>query len=128
MNDNRHVYFRGYALVRMHQLQLQTGRKLNDKHVARLRKIFQQEGCFHYDHRHSVPVVINESLLLDALNRQHPGLHQLPKTGEDAPALRFAADVQITCLHGRHRIAAAEQILGLPDQWWIVEVFSDGKS
>ncbi|KAF2158733.1 hypothetical protein M409DRAFT_61391 [Zasmidium cellare ATCC 36951] len=125
MSDSHRVYFRGYALIRINQLQLQTGRDLNDKHVARLRKIFKLEGCLHYDHRHSVPVVINENLLLDALNRQHPGLHQLPKTGKDAPALRFAADVQIACLHGRHRIAAAEQILGLSDQWWIVEVFSD---
>ncbi|KAF2158949.1 hypothetical protein M409DRAFT_38039 [Zasmidium cellare ATCC 36951] len=127
MIDSHRTYFRGYALIRMNQLQFQTGRELNNKHVAKLRKIFQLEGCYHYDHRHSIPVIMNESLLLDALSRQHPGLDQLPTTGEEAPALRFAADVQVICLHGRHRIAAAEQTLGLLDRWWIVEVFSDGK-
>lgn len=113
--------------MKLSQLQLQTGRDPKERHVKQLLRIFKTDGCAQYDSQHSVPVVINERLLLSVLHAQHAGASYLPTIGTDAPMLRFPADTCITCLHGCRRIAAAKRFLKLQDQWWIVEVFSDGE-
>lgn len=127
------AYFLGTAKVRLRNLgfehekeDLPGARTLDDRNVARLKNIFELEGCLRLDPEHHVPAIINVEEL-NAVIQQSPEIQagQL-QSCQTPPLLEFGEKV-LTCIHGRHRIAAASKILSPRDKWWTVDFYSAGK-
>lgn len=121
---NLHQYFLGFARVELNHLRFSSGRRLNEKHVQHLHNVYQQFGCHHDDPIHSVPAVMNKDKLNAALCAQRISIASLPTSGHAPPRIDF--DVHLDCLHGKHRITAAQQFLKSRDQWWIVQIYDEG--
>ena len=103
---------------------------LDPKNVTRLLGVFKLEGCLRLNEEHHVPAIINRGAFQDALIASEVQAEKLlsPQGGDPPPELKLPADMKITCLHGKHRLAAAHQFLGPGDKWWMVSLYSDGMS
>jgi len=97
---------------------------LDEKNVARLKGIFEVEGCTRLDPENYVPVLISEEQLQDGLKVSGITKTQLLQPEKVPPILQFSPATRLECLHGKHRIAAAKQILLAGDQWWTVDLYS----
>ncbi len=122
--------YRGRAKVPIHILLSESdsqlgSRPLDPKNVARLLRIFQLEGCCRLEPEHHVPALINGQVLAAVLNdaRLQPGNLM---TCDDPPKLNI--NVPLICLHGKHRLKAANEFLDPHDKWWIVDLYLDGLS
>lgn len=128
MSTDDEFYFMGYARIPLHHLDFDSGRDIDHKNIKRLLHIFGEEGCQQDDHRHSVPVIMNSEVLVDALYARRMTLSSLRQSAADAPLLNLPPDVRIVCLHGKHRIQAAVKFLKPPYQWWTVRIYNEGKA
>ena len=123
--EERQSNYRGSAKIKLKHLQFDTTAFVDPKNVARLTQIFEIEGCHRLDLEHHVPAMISDRVLQSNLRLSNI-------TGADLmrnripPKLKLPKDVKINCLHGKHRIAAANSFLYLPDdKWWTVDLYSD---
>lgn len=100
---------------------------IDPKNVERLIQVFKLEGCLRLDLAHHIPAVINAQFLRESLRHS-----QIPETSlygrQNPPALSFPDNTYLLCLHGKHRIAAAKNILLPGDMWWTVDLYLDGQS
>ena len=79
------------------------------------------------DLEYHIPVIINNSLLRESLQKSHIVNRDLLQQNVP-PELDLPPDYSLRCLHGKHRIAAAKKFLYLPaDKWWVVDLYSDGR-
>jgi hypothetical protein len=123
-------HFRGSALIDLKHLvfesdQVPGTRALDHKNVARLVQIFELEGCHRLEPEHHVPAIISEKILSDALQRSQVSQAALLKH-DQPPRLRFDDTVRLTCLHGKHRLAAADEFLLPGDKLWVVDLYKEG--
>ena len=123
--------FYGRAKVALSNLRFEDAyihgtRPLDSSNVDRLAEIFELEGCLRLDPDHYVPAIINQNAFTKAL--QISGLPQgLPTSSSDEPQwLSLDPQSYLTCLHGRHWLAAARRFLGPSESWWVVDIYSDG--
>lgn len=96
------------------------------KNVEWLCEIFHKDTCCRLDTQNHVTAIVS---------RRH--LRQACQVGEITngdlmanntvcyPCLQFLTS-QVQCLHGRHRLKAAEQTLPPTERWWTVELNLDG--
>lgn len=122
--------FYGSAKIHLKHLvfpQLSNALTLDAKNIERLTQIFRLEGCQRLDIEHHVPAVINDDILSQCLHHSGLGLENLRRQGSP-PSLEFPENFTLECLHGKHRIAAAKDILLPGNKWWIVDLYSDGLS
>jgi hypothetical protein len=71
--------------------------------------------------------MVEQSDLDDALLASDVSAERLLSNPDNnPPALKFAASYRLICLHGRHRIVAAREILLPTDAWWTVELYLAG--
>ena len=99
---------------------------VDPKNVARLIQIFKIEGCLRLNEEHRIAAIISEGVLEKALKGSSLTQHRILAPG-DPPQLKFDGVTTIRCLHGKHRIAAAKEVLVVGDKWWVVDLYSDGK-
>lgn len=105
-----------------------SARPLDPVNVARLVASFELGGCYRTDVAYHVPGVLDVDLLHQSVI--HAGASMNDLRSKDAsvwPRLELPAGVQVRCLHGQHRVAAARQFLRGQDQWWVVDIFADSK-
>lgn len=132
--EEKHSSFRGSARIQLKHLQFEEKIEqrrsgddfhLDTKNVDRLTHIFEIEGCLRLDVDNYVPAIIGEETLQDSIRTS--GL----KDGSELldrrvpPKLRLPPALKLQCLHGRHRIAAANEFLLPGDKWWVVDLYSD---
>ncbi|KAK0247123.1 hypothetical protein LTR29_017846 [Friedmanniomyces endolithicus] len=89
-------------------------RDFDKANVDRLVNIFRLEGCQRDDPPHFVPgLIARESL--------GPEWQQLL----EPQRLSLPTSVVLRCLHGKHRILAAREVLPPHEQWWNVALYDD---
>ncbi|KAI9773394.1 MAG: hypothetical protein M1840_007609 [Geoglossum simile] len=128
----RKAHFRGSALINIKHLTFEDDRvpgtrPLDEKHVAWLVQVFELEGCDRSEEDHHIPAIVSKTTLSDALKRSSIPEDTLLKHDEPS-RLRFDDKVRLTCLCGRHRIAAADEFLLPGDKLWVIDLFDDGIS
>lgn len=130
LEAERFVKYRGTARVPLHLLCFERGelRDLNRRNVERLKTVFHSETVRRLDPRNRVPAVISQSGLDEAVAASGISAERLLNDADnDPPALHFPAGVQLTCLHGRHRVQAARETLPPTDAWWAVDLYLAGR-
>ncbi|KAF2229448.1 hypothetical protein EV356DRAFT_537224 [Viridothelium virens] len=123
----RRKYYLGSARIRLRHLcfdnEYRGGRILDRKNIARLRRVFDVEGCHRDDPEHHVPVVIDPGLLNLVRDEARVEKSALFDIQRPLPNLRLSSDIRLTCLHGQHRVEAAKEYLDASDRWWTVDFF-----
>lgn len=124
--------FRGFARVQLnalnfdHPLVQQKHRKVLQKNVRRLHKIFEKIGCLRLQEENFINAVIDDASLDDAVAVSQVSRDELLnlREGQELPLLNLR---NVECLSGLHRTEAAKAFLNDNDQWWTVRLFSKGK-
>lgn len=126
--EEKHKWFRGTARVELQNLHLEGSQRCIDwKNVARLVRVFADVGCDRLTPEHHVPVLVSEQNLETALlDAGVPLAHMLEPFHPDPPRLRFPDEVRLICLHGQHRLLAADRFLPVKDKWWTIDIYTSG--
>lgn len=117
----------GSAKVPIRNLRPERSRKrlgyedLNLKNVDRLIWSFALDKCRPFENGNRVPVVLSDTVLRRVLAQNHLNIAELQNV--PPPTLHLDDDTLLTYLHGRHRLAAAEQFLHPNEQWWGVDLY-----
>ena len=119
-------YYRGCAKVEVRHLAFESehvlgSRPLDMDNVNRLVKIFNIEGCSHFEPEHRVAAIISEEILNQSLLRSNTTQEALFDI--DPPVLIFEDNTKLLCPYGKHRLKAAEEF---GEDWWLVELYLDG--
>jgi hypothetical protein len=136
LEAERFVKYRGTARVRLEVLHFQWNepRELSQKNVERMKEIFRGDKTAYgnirrLDPRNHIPAVVEQSVLDDAILASEVSAERLLSNPDNnPPVLKFAAGYLLTCLHGRHRIEAAREVLPSTDAWWTVDLYLAGMS
>ena len=127
--QDRQKFARGRAKVNIANLEFHSDigpgqRRLDTKNVARLVGVFVKEGCLRLDSRNYIQAIIPNETLQESLQQSQLNAADLLLAGE--PKMLKLGSWKLQCLHGKHRIAAARQILDPFDQWWVVDLYIPG--
>lgn len=107
--------FKGTYKVNISSIDLtQPFRARDDRNVDRLVRIFQLEGCLMEHIQHRIPVVIRDDIWRNA--------QMDPDESMDFRKMHFPQN-SLQCLHGHHRLWAAQQHLPLDQQEWVVDIY-----
>lgn len=100
-------------------------RKIDWKIVDQLVRDFDGEGCIRDQPVNRIPAVISNSILQEGLQKLAISAEAFRATSKDKPVkLPLSEDVKLECLHGQHRILAAEEFYNnIFDRWWIVDLY-----
>ncbi len=127
LEAEKKIDFLGTARVAIGWLHFADG-FINLKHVQKLQTIFRKD-CQRIDVHNHVPAVIDPQHLARALREVNISANVLPKiVVKDIPILEFWPGFQLECLHGKHRIKAAKDVLSSSDAWWIVDFYSSSEN
>lgn len=123
----RLLKYQGTAKIDLNQISLQplVSREIDQKNVERLRDIFAKDGCQRLDIRNHVTAVVSKKHLDRACRAAGLTPEELKTCPPQYPRLLFRGH-QIQCLHGQHRLKAAEETLPPSDRWWTVDIYLDG--
>ncbi|KAI8719918.1 hypothetical protein NCS52_00774100 [Fusarium sp. LHS14.1] len=91
--------------------------------VARLKQIFELEGCNRYDPQNLITGSIAQDVLQKALVRSHLTSESLLREGEP-PILHLPPNTYVRCDQGRSRVKALVESEGL-SHWWTLKLFTD---
>ena len=117
--------FIGTARVRIDCLQFDEGRQVDSQSVKRLLRLFEETKCQRYNPDHYVPAIVNLPQLKRILRASKLNRNALKVPSEDGtwPFLNLEPSHKLICVHGKHRIRAAELFLDPDDRWWTVRLF-----
>lgn len=131
LHGERLIQYRGTARVRLESLHFEWNepRELSRKNVERLKEIFRTENVRRLEPSNHIPAVVDETVL-DAAARASEVLAEnlLSNPDNGPPFLKISPHNRLICLHGRHRIQAAREILPPTDAWWTVDLYLTGTS
>ena len=100
----KHLYFHFFGT------QISTELTLIPKNLERLTQIFKLEGCLRLDLEYYIPAIISNEMLANSFRQSHVHPKDLRRRGSP-PSLEFPDGTTILCLHGKHRIYTAKNIL-----------------
>jgi hypothetical protein len=117
--------FVGTARVDISCLEFLDSRQLDGRIVEELVSNFQQTRCRRYESENFIPVLITKAGLERALRVSNINRTDLKTPAQDGSFrfLKAAKNQKFSCIHGQHRIRAAEQFLDPRDRWWPVKLF-----
>ena len=128
LEANRRLHHQGTARVRLRSLDFPQDSfdDLDPVNVARLRSCLRR-NCCRLDVHNFIPAIIDERSLRDALEVSRLSRERLLSCPNgDIPELTFPEGFRLQCLHGRHRIEAAKDVLPPGDKWWTVDLYRSG--
>ena len=123
------IKYRGSARVNLDNLYFASNwqRELSRKNVERLKGIFRVEGVRRLELGYHVPAVVDKADLDACKEASDVSTEQLMSNSDhNLPFLNFPAQYRLICLHGRHRIQAAREILPQVEAWWTVDFYLSG--
>lgn len=127
----KRTHFCGCAKVSLHSLSFlqSSAREIDEATVDHLLSSFQLAGCLRLDPCYHVPAVIDPNFLEAALARAGATTDDLNSDDPTRwPMLELPSGAKVECLHGQHRVAAAQRYLRKNDQWWVLDLYSSGRS
>ena len=115
-------HFRGYARIRLDNIEFDSGLDPNSRNVRRLLGIFKRK-CERENPGNAISVLVGKEVLANVLQQDsHSGItHSL--IPDQLPYL----DTKVLCLHGIDRICAARKFFNLSERWWIAKIFDSGR-
>ncbi|KAL2848991.1 hypothetical protein BJX68DRAFT_276174 [Aspergillus pseudodeflectus] len=126
LTTERLLKYQGTAKIDLDQIYLQplTSREIDQKNVDRLRDIFAKDGCQRLDIRNHVTAIVSRRHLGRACQAAGLTAEELKTCQQQYVHLSFRGH-QVQCLHGQHRLKAAEETLPPFDRWWTVDLYLD---
>ena len=126
--ESKTRYLKGKARVRLSQLSFPNPiRPIDPKLVEVLKRNFKGEGCLHQDSTFSLPAIIDDDSLKLALEGLQVSADHFKAASILSPAkFELPQNIQLACLHSQHRVAAAAELLGPGDKWWLVDIYGQG--
>ncbi|THC88352.1 hypothetical protein EYZ11_012198 [Aspergillus tanneri] len=122
----RYEYFRGHAKIGLEHLEFETplygSRVFDPKNVNRLVRVFELEQCLRLEPAHHIAAIIDEEALQQAVTLSDVTQEQLTDAS-NLPWLFLPEGYRLSCLYGKHRIAAAKKFLLPGDRWWPVTLY-----
>ena len=116
-------HFRGYARVRLDDIEFDSGRDLDSRNVRRLLGVFKR-SCERENPGNAISVVVEKQIFADLPQQDlHPEATHF-FVPEQLPYLKS----KVLCLHGKHRICAARSFLSHSERWWIAKIYDSGKN
>ena len=115
-----HNHFRGYARLNLANIQLPTDEDVHEADVKRLIKNFESRGCLQHDSAYAISVLVDGDSLAAATDSE---THLASSGPTPIPHI----NIQAICLHGKHRIVAAQLALQDSDRWWTARLFDSSK-
>lgn len=127
LTTERQLKYQGTAKIELDHISFQplTSREIDQKNVERLREIFAKDGCQRLDIRNHVTAIVSRRHLRRACHATGLTTEKLKSRQQQYPRLCFR-ERQVHCLHGQHRLKAAEETLPPSDRWWTVDLYLDG--
>ncbi|KAH2804272.1 hypothetical protein KXW44_000532 [Aspergillus fumigatus] len=124
----RHHAFLGTAKVQLRHIDIGPKGRLDRARVRRLRRVFRVNGIYPLQRENHVEVVICQSDLEQTLDQNGLTLQEFRAKDPDSyPTLDFTGR-PLRCLHGKHRIQAARDVLPSFRRWWIADFYTEGLS
>ena len=122
--------YKGTARVQLASLAFRDRvSQIDSKNVDRLKRAFSLEGCLRLEPEHHIPAVVNDDTFQAVIDNAKVNPEQLKGAwATRLVELSFPDSSPLECLHGQHRVAAAEQYLCASDRWWVVDFFGTGGS
>ncbi|KAA8647895.1 uncharacterized protein ATNIH1004_006597 [Aspergillus tanneri] len=124
----RYEHFRGHAKVGLEHLEFETplygSRVYDQKNVNRLVRVFELEQCLRLEPAHHIVAIIDNETLQQAVTLSDVTEEQL-RDASNLPWLFLPEGYRLSCLYGKHRIAAAKKFLLPGDRWWSVTLYGD---
>ena len=119
--------YRGTARIGLEVLHFKWNepREPNEKSLEKLKNCFEKGQCDRLTRNH-IPAVIDQSHLDDVLQASKVSAERLLTNTDPHPELKFPAGYQLRCLHGRHRVLAAREVLPPQERWWTVDIYLAG--
>ena len=126
--ESKTLHLKGKARVRLSQLSFPNPiRPIDPKLVKVLKRNFKGEGCLQQDSIFSLPAIIDDNSLTLALEELDVSADRFKADSILSPAkFELPHNIQLACLHGQHRVAAAKQLLGSGNKWWLVDIYGQG--
>lgn len=120
--------YRGTARIGLEVLHFTWNepREPNEKSLKKLKRCFEKGQCDRLTRNH-IPAVISQSQLDDTLRASNVPAERLLINTDPHPELKFPAGYQLRCLHGRHRVLAAQEVLPPQERWWTVDIYLEGR-
>lgn len=117
--------FKGSVRIMIRHLRSKSAREVDEKNVERLVQVYRLEGCQRMDPMHYVPATIESETFVKAVSAA--GLDQvaLQQPHDEPPLLDLPSTCTVTCLHGKHRLLAAEKFLPASQHWWTVNLYDE---
>lgn len=128
LTRERSLKYQGTAKIYINQIvpHPSISRELDPKNVVRLCDVFSRDRCRRLDIRNHVTGIVSRRHLDLALRSAGVSSTSLMTNPPDQfPLLEFPAG-QVRCLHGQHRLKAAEELLPPSEQWWTVDLYLEG--
>ncbi|KAI9717976.1 MAG: hypothetical protein M1828_007012 [Chrysothrix sp. TS-e1954] len=123
-------HFRGVARVSISTLSFHghfpsVPRELSSKVLTRLQHVFRIEGCRRLDEENQIPALVTAQHLSTGLAEAGLTSEQLTEIYTNTGQPPFLSIPTVHCLHGLHRVQAAQRFLHAEeDQWWTVKLYS----
>lgn len=126
--ESKTLHLKGKARVRLSQLSFPNPiRPIDPKLVKALKRNFKGEGCLQQDSAFSLPAVIDDNSLALALDELGVGADRFKDDSILCPEkFELPHNIQLACLHGQHRVAAAGELLVSGNKWWLVDIYGQG--
>jgi hypothetical protein len=114
----------GVARADTASLEFIKGREIDARIIDGLVRVFRKTKCRRHDPDHHIPVVINQGDLSKTLEASGLTQEALATPAKDGSPhfVRAVGAQKFLCLHGRHRIEAAQKFLPDDDQWWTIKL------
>lgn len=121
------IKYQGTAIVELEHISFDPliDQEVDQRNVERLSKIFLQNGCQRLNVRNHVTATIPRRFLDRVRHAAGLTLDQLRSLRQSPPRLDFSG-TEVKCLHGKHRLKAAAEVLPHSDRWWTVDLYLDG--
>lgn len=128
LTTERQLKYKGTAKIDLDQISFRASAntKVDQKNVERLCEIFRKDACRRLDIQNHVTAIVSRRHLRRAC--QVEGIANEDLTANNTtcyPRLQFPTG-QVQCLHGQHRLKAAEETLPPTERWWTVDLYLDG--
>jgi hypothetical protein len=101
-------------------------RQIDRRIIERLKRDFEGEGCIKTTNR--IPAVIDDATLSAELQKLDVESDDFRAGSSENPPLFALGSAKLECLHGQHRILAADEFLDRSKRWWVVDLFDTGQS
>lgn len=128
LEGERRLKYKGTARINLDVLYFRWDQlcRSDKKHVEKLERCFEKEGCHRLPVLNHVAAIINPSDLDAAMRRS--GVTVLTNNEAAFSELTFPDGFQLQCLNGLHRILAGRKFLSPRDKWWVVDLYLSGMS